>query len=258
MIDNFEHLYTGQDIKFKFSDKYSSVYLKLDSSNYVYDVRFESSRESCHGVLNLISSYIVDRHIDKLINSLANEVKDLTSTHLHKFDAIDVEYSILLFRNSLRHYVGKFDVESTQALNSEQLICRCAKTDLNLFEEMFLNSKGKKNEMIMQTNVSSFCTKCSDLVDGHFKLLEEKHKFLKGEKIDFWLSRIISLVSDFKIHENDSFKVAVSKIDIPKVDLIIENASSDDLNLIKRSLTHEMDKTLPFRSELNFEVVNNH
>lgn len=240
---------------FEFSDSLTTSSLRLDSYNKVYQWRFQSNRPGVEKYFDFIVSYSLDKNIDDLLPTFAQDIILLLKNeypNLEQKDFFEIDYCVLYAKSVLANYIGQVTFDKTHDLDKELIICRCAKYDQKKFDKLFEITQGKKKEFIKASNISSFCGGCKNLVNERFEYLEEKNNILEGEKLDFWSSHIIKLVSDFKIDLDDKYICKVSQIDIPNIVISIENISEEKRLDVTKNLSHKIDSQLPFRASLSF------
>lgn len=245
-----------------FQDKYSKILLKLDSSNNIFTYRYFTLKNELDAIFEHIGTYIQDRNIDELLENFHHNVGDfLAISYTSGGDAsqrdFHFDYCLSLVKSALRSYVGKVEYEKSHDLNPLELVCRCAKVDSVKFEEAFLLAKGRKQDFLKDTNISSFCGGCSSLTSFKFKELEGKYEFLEGEKVDFWVSKIITLGSEFTVQDNDKLRLSVVSVEIPNVtvQVLSFDHSVIEKSDITKNLTHLFDSQLPFKTELDIKFL---
>jgi hypothetical protein len=259
-MSEFKYIQKIDDLESTYSDDLSSVYLKLDSKNKVFKFRYRTSKEELNPIMEVIGDYIQDENVDDLLGFYSKNLINIfgTKTELKSpADKLNIDYCLNLTKSALRTYIGKIEFEKTHDLDLNEIICRCAKVDKSMFIEAFLSAKGRKKELIQATNMTSFCGGCASLVEQTFCELETEYKFLAGEKIDFWVSKIITMTKEFHVQENDELDINATRVDIPNVQIVVNSFNTDKISRadISKNLTHLFDRSLPFRTEIQISFI---
>jgi hypothetical protein len=257
-VDSLKYFQRDSDTESTYRDDLSNIALKLDSKSRVFKYRYSTSEDRLIPTLEAIGEYIQDKNIDNLLNGYSSGfIKFYNEVYPEsKESTFDIDYCLNLTKTAMGSYIGKVEHEKTNDLNQNEIICRCAKVDLHKFTESFLASKGKKVELIRETNMTSFCGGCSSLVKSTFSRLEDDYKFLEGEKLDHWVSKIITMTEEFHVQGNDELDMSATRVDIPNVQIVVNSFDSDKISRadISKNLIHLFDRSLPFKTliEINF------
>lgn len=243
-------LYSGEDLPQVFSSEKFDLFLKLDSKNKVFKLKYRSDETDLYSYYDQISFALVDQHIDHLEKLLTSLMKsDQSNYHL--------EISALRFYNALTQFLEKQKV----TYDSNEILCRCNSITLGEFESEVISFKGSETELKKNTNVAMICTSCDNAFKLHLNEFSRKHNLYMGHNVSQLLAEINQLLeSEFPLISPEQFhEVKILCVDIaaPNIYLKLENIPNDfDSDQAKSTLNNYLSRELQLACELELITDN--
>lgn len=247
---NFKHEYQGESLPFEYQKGDVKLFFHGDSKDKIYKSKFSTTREELKPALETLSEYIHNKSIDELKQSFANQFE-----HQDKF----MNLSLVHFKTAIGEYAGSLNSE--ELVNSNELICRCSKVDFNQLEVNYIKNYGDLKLVKKQTNASMICGSCTKQVEKIARDLTVKHQVYEGKSLAEWTLDIEKMLEEFSLFspaEFDSTVITISKLELPKIELLIKIPhQSLTEELAAKSLTNYLAKELqqPIEVKVTFDIA---
>jgi hypothetical protein len=196
----FKHEYKGEDFAFRYEKLPLSLYLQADSHNKIFKAKFETQNTELKKALDSLCQFSIDKNLDDLLVNMACEFKS---------NEVMLDYSLLHFKEALYAYSG--EKKDIVLIDSGNLVCRCAKLDLNAIQANFIREKGDKNEVLKKTNASMLCGQCKEQVNTLFGQFSLKHQVFLGRSYSDWTKSINESLEQFAFYSPEEFQGAEFK-----------------------------------------------
>jgi hypothetical protein len=225
-----------------------SLYIKFDSKETIYQLKFESADHQIANFISLNFDFFSELSVAKL-SSIFNY------NFLGDFSASTKNFVLRQFVLAVRDYIGYPGALTEQDSSIDKdILCHCSKLSFNAFEKEFIKVRGNSKEAIFNTMAKSFCDSCDQNVDNFIKELDAKNIYFMGQDKQIWIDKLDKLIEEFYLFcppEYNNIKFKVSSLKYNKIIIKCEKGESA-LNrkeiqaTLNNYLTSELDEEIIF------------
>lgn len=232
-----------------------AFYLKLDSSNRVYQFFYSAPRE-LETILDRVGNFILDKNIEDLNDSFTGLFTEFC--HTKKISPSSFEFSRVLFliKALFDKAVG---LSYFTDLNSDKIICRCFAVDENHIEDSFEQHKGELKPFVKESYASMGCGSCAKLLKQKWSDLEKQSQFYQGKTKEEINKIVLGLMTEFTEYSGQDLSVVeLRSIEIQKDLIQFELALSDpnfDLDRFKNQVTNYLHPKLGFLPRISVTIL---
>lgn len=259
MIQNFSnqthYLFNGEDLPKTFESEDVCLYLKIDSKNTVFRFKYRCP-DNQKSYFELIGSYIQDKSIEGLTESICHNIYGLLDQKKESFNVFLLDKTLLEIRNSLSYLKGDYWQAS---VDSDKIICRCMKVDLDKFNRLFDEHKGHKKDLVRATNMMMGCGSCKNEFDTHFNEQTKNSQYFNGrtiEDIKTHIKEVLPKFRDYSTVELEGVELEIKYIDYPKVFITVRNSNPGELDhKLSQALTNFLCAKLGVIIEVELALI---
>lgn len=225
-----------------------TLYIKFDSKETIYQLKFESLDHEISSFIGLNFEYFSEL-------SVANISSIFTHNFLGDFSPNIKNYVLRQFVLAIRDYIGYPGALTEQDSSvDKEILCHCSKLSYNSFEKEFIKVRGNYKEAIFNTFAKSFCDSCDKAVDDFINELDAKNVYFLGQEKKIWIDKIDKLIEEFYLFcppEYNNIKFEVSSLKYNKVIIKCEKGESslkrkEIQATLNNYLTGELDEEIIF------------
>jgi hypothetical protein len=186
-------LYAGEDLPKVWEAFGVTFYIKLDSYNKIYAIKFQSPENQVL-YFDLLLKQVENEELDHLISSMGKKVY---AQRDEKLDPLLFDRSLFQLREALLKLKGEVKL---QQYDYNRIICRCAGIDLQTFQELFIQSHGNKKELVRKSNMLMTCGHCKDEFNFYYDNLQQISP--ENSNVDFsqLCEQVVESIIDFKTY----------------------------------------------------------
>lgn len=174
------------------------LYLGIDSSEVVYQIKYETNDEILALAFELVALTIKEKKVDQIflfskedINvKFADEQECITFIN---HSGVKLDMALSFVRKALFDYWGFLAVTD----EIDDLICRCKGIGKKQIIEKYYSSGSDAKKVFIETNISGVCGSCKSDVNKILNALELSEEELFGQNKEFWQNKIDELINEY-------------------------------------------------------------
>jgi hypothetical protein len=173
----------------------SNIKIDIDGNELVHSITYNGNHTDLLKVIKPINDYFYKRSITEVFSATHSLVKDISQVNI---DPLTID----LFLGKLRKDIQIFKGDMGSALKAKnvkpsELLCRCKGITYKELDQLYLDQKGDKKQVLLESEISGICGSCKTDFDSYYKKLEEEKSFIKGQDSKIWIDKIDKAVEEF-------------------------------------------------------------
>jgi len=259
MIQSFKennfYRYRDEDLILSWNQNDVRLFYRLDSNNKIYTFRYDSP-ENLHSYFEYLGTYIQDKNVDCLAESLAHEIHAMIKKDNMEMNSLLINSALQCVKDSLFSLKGELRIPT---VDPKKIICRCMRIDEAQFDLQFHHFKGVKKDLVLATNMMMTCGGCKKEFQEAFDMHTDNSRFTNGMSIGELYESLDESITKFREYtglELEDMEIRLSDVDFPLVKLEVTPGQSIIIEeVLRRPLTNYLCAELKMIIELELTFL---
>ena len=173
----------------------SNIKIDIDGNELVHSITYNGTHKDLLTIIKPVNDYFYKRRIGEVFLANQSLIRDITGTDI---DALTIDLFLGKIRKDIQIYKGDMgSALKAKNVDPADLLCRCKAITYKELDQVYLDQKGDRKQVLLESEVSGICASCKPDFDSYFKKLEEEKSFVNGLDSKVWIGRIDKAIEEF-------------------------------------------------------------